>query len=173
MLQRYVASLALDGTGGTATADTEQIETSVNLTDRIGILVHHVDYYSLYPHDMFVNAADDLRFGLCYAPNLPQDYGYDPDDQGWIDMHILCIDAIGTAASGYIMNGLLGTSDFSREPGEGRLLHPSALYFWAGTNSAGLSAIAQLRACIYFRYTTITDEFYRESLELRLSLTTV
>ena len=161
-------SKAIPSTAGQA---NEKVSSAYSSKDRVGMIIHEVEYTFSLLQALFDSAGDGIRFGLSVA-SVQSDTGNAVSDAGVMDFNIISRFDIGTAAIGEIRDHTVVRKNFSTYPGGGLLVHPAFLYVWIYTQ-ATLGTTADLYTRIRYTVTALSDSDYMDLWQNMILLTTV
>ena len=143
----------------TDTLTFEAIEIGLSLFDKVGILIHRLEWFG---HQAKLAADNDtIEFGLSTSNGWS---AADSSEPSIITFHKESVVDYGTAATCKLQRQPL-LDDFTTLPGGGILTTPKPLYLFC--DSDALAAAATVKIRLFFTIVTLKAEEYFELLETR------
>jgi hypothetical protein len=176
--QEVCLQMPCDHTAGGAPLHVLHVPSAFSPKDRVGLVISRIEWchtMAEYLVNVFAALGDVWTFGLSFLADAPEIYGFNPDDVGLVDYNRLELNGpLGPAAptTAWIERFPI-VKDFTGKPGGGKLVHPSVLYVWSGTNTALASALLVLTCRIHYTTVDLSEDDYRELWEARVISQTV
>jgi hypothetical protein len=140
----------------------EEINIGLNIFDKIGLLIHRLEYEpSANTMQEMTADGDSVTIALTQSNSLTTLVATEVEV---IDRRVWRRHDYGAAAAAEIHDDIL-TGDFMFFPGGGLLVPPKPLY--VGASSNGLASAAVFHVRLYFSIVQLTDAEYLELLETR------
>ncbi len=157
-IQNLVAQFAL---GQAALSQkNEAFTTSYRADDRLGFIIHRVEYVFQNPLRLELDAVNDrVKFGLSYLLTQPA-AGFEAESVGVLDFNSVTM-ADTTTAVESTWEQMPIVKDFGNLPGGGLIAHPVNLYFW-GWNVQATTLTKVMSAKIYYTRIALTDALHAE-----------
>jgi hypothetical protein len=148
--------------------------TSYGAAERMGMVIQHI-HYTVNPtgagpqflgEGLLDTVGDQLLFGLSYIGGMPEVWGFSSDDEGLVDWNMIERVDVSLAPVNFLLfEGV--HRDFSTWVGGGKLVHPTALYFWMGfPYIAGIDL--SMTARIEYFMKPLSDADYMQLWEARI-----
>lgn len=137
-----------------------ELQLGFNLFDKIGLVVHRLEY-EFSSIGQMTTTADSFQIALTTSDKI---VGLGSDQIEVIDVGVLYRHDFGAAASGQMLFYPY-VHDFSMLPGGGLLVPPKPLYVAMLTGGFATAATGVLR--VYFTMQPLADTEYLELLETR------
>ena len=173
LLDQFAQPLActLSASALASTTAYSQIATAYSAKDRVGLVLHAIEYMPRAINGVFDTAGDTVRFGLAVSSAQPTG-GFLNTTPGVLDYNVLERSDIGAAAVAFYNNIVRIFKDFSNLPGGGYLLHPSFLFAWSYTVAA-LGTTFPIDIRLWYTIKAISDADYTDLWQNMILLTTV
>jgi len=137
-----------------------KLDTSISLHEKVAWIIHRIEYWIDKGTIAQLLAIGDLIWvGFTSSDQLSD---LNPDRAAMIDARMYLTQVVGAAADFEIVECPI-ISDFTTFPGGGLLTPPEPLYLGLFTYS--LTAVATLRARIYYTMKQLTKEDYWDLVE--------
>lgn len=153
---------ATESAAGTLTF--KKLETGTSLFDKVGVLIHRVEWYPGSDIGLILATADRIFAGITNTNTLT-DLGATQD--GVMIRKVWRRADFGTAASGqlYIEPDV---DDYSQLPGGGMLMMPNPIYL--GVQGVSLASACTVTCRILFTFVSLTNEDFFELMQARQTL---
>lgn len=154
------AYLSITETGAN-TLTFSKLETGSSIHEKVGWIIHRIDFHIGIDITNFAANGDFVNFGLSTSDAIAI---ASLAESAVIDYNQITRMDIGTAATAKLYRQPL-TKDFSGLPGQGILVPPNPLFFWVkGTN---LSSAIIAYARMFYTVRQLKLEDFWELVELR------
>lgn len=146
---------------GANTLTFKQLLTGISIYEKVGWIIHRIDYFFPVNDTQFAAKDDYVEFGLSVSDQI---VAIGSQFSACIDHNELRRTDLGTAASGLFLKQPI-TKDFSNLPGGGMLIPPNPIFVYVGGNS--LVGAVTLRGRMFYTVKTLKLEDYWELVEIR------
>lgn len=137
----------------------EQIDVGVSMFDKVGFLIHRIEWFQWWAQLLANN--DAIEFGLSASNSWSTS---DSSEASIITFRKAKAVPFGTAGNMEIVHDPI-VDDFSMLPGGGHLITPKPLYIYVV--GSGLAAAGVVKARIFFTIVKMKPDEYFELLESR------
>ena len=160
--EKYVNQAYLRVTeSGANTLTFAKLETGVSIYEKVGWLIHRLDYFFTTPVAQFGAEGDTLWFGISVMDSLAT---VTLQQAAVVDMNSAARRDFGVAASGF-MRRLPFTKTFADLPGGGLLVPPNPIYIFA--QGVALTGAQVVEARMFYTVKTLKTEDFWELVEQR------
>lgn len=142
----------------------KKLETGTSLFDKVGMVIHKVEWYLGTSMLQIAAAADQIQAGITNSNTLTD---ISPTQDGVLIRRQWRRIDFGTAASGQLYSEPF-VDEFDRLPGGGIILMPNPLYI--GVVGSSLGAAVTLTVRLSFTFISLKDSDFFELMQARQTL---
>lgn len=166
-IDKYANMAALKITESAANTFTaSKFAFPFSIMDKMGLIIHRVEYDHTNPTGSLTAAGDKMYLGLSVAASVTDPT--DPTDPLVLDCRRIVRWDAGAAASAVILQ-YPRTVDFTNLPGGGLLVAPNPLYGFIKGDSAAVAGTCTIR--MFYTYIELATDEYWQLVESRRIIT--